>query len=52
MFVRLRLNDAVDCGVDPPRFPAVFPPKPAGQIARIVYEIRQLAGLEGNSLAV
>ena len=39
--------DGVDRGVDSPRLPIVFPLKPAGQIARIVYEIRQLAGLEG-----
>jgi hypothetical protein len=42
-------NHGVDRGVDSPRFPAVLSLKPAGQIARIVYEIRQLAGLEGTT---
>ena len=42
----------VDCGVASPRCPAVLTLKPAGQIARIVYEIRQLAGLEGITSVV
>jgi hypothetical protein len=37
----------VDCAVDSPRFLAAFAFKPAGQIARIVYVIRDFAGLEG-----
>jgi hypothetical protein len=45
------VDRGVDCGVDSLRFPAVSSPKPAGQIARFVYEDRQLAGLEGMLLA-
>ena len=40
----------VDCAVDSPRFPAALALKPAGQIARIVYVIRDFAGLESVAL--
>jgi hypothetical protein len=42
----------VDCGVDSPRFSAALALKPAGQIARIVYVIRDFAGLEVDTLSV
>ena len=38
-------------GVDSLRFPGAFNLSPAGRIARIVYEIRQLPGLEGMKSA-
>ena len=41
----------VDCRVDSNHFPTVFAFKPAGQIARIVYVIRDFAGLEVDTLA-
>jgi hypothetical protein len=44
--------NGVDCGVDSTHFPAAFTPKPTGQIARIVYVIRDFAGLEGDTLTV
>jgi hypothetical protein len=42
----------VDCGVDSPRFSAALALKAAGQIAPIVYGIRDFAGLEGDALPV
>jgi hypothetical protein len=42
----------VDCGVDSPHLPAALAPKPAGQITRIVYVIRDITGLECDTLSV
>jgi hypothetical protein len=46
------VSHGVDCGVDSPRFPAALALKPAGQITRIVYVIRDFAGLECDTLSV
>jgi len=43
---------ACPSGVDSPRFPAALALKPAGQSTRIVYVIRDFAGLECDALSV
>ena len=50
-FFRAALGHGVDCGVDSPSFPATLAPKAAGQITRIVYVIRDFAGLECDVLS-
>jgi hypothetical protein len=42
----------VDRGVDSSGFSDALVPKPAGQIARIVYVFRDIAGLECDTLSV